>query len=76
LGGRVTATESRAGVRSPPRDQVGVAELVGDLIRGDSGDVVLRAVVVQRIPERYVPQQPEFACYESQRGLDEADEIK
>ena len=31
--------------RSPRRDQVGVAELVGFVFRGDGGDVVLRAVV-------------------------------
>src|SRR6185312_17250816 len=62
-------------VRSPRRDQVSVAELVGFVFRGDRGDVVLRAVVVQRIPERYAPQQPELARHESQRGLDEADEI-
>ena len=34
-------------VRSPRRYQVGVAELVGFVFRGDGGDVVLRAVVVQ-----------------------------
>src|SRR5258705_2831386 len=65
----------REGVRSPRRDQVGVAELVGYLVRGDGGDVVLRAVIVQRVPERYAPQQSELARHESQRGLDEADEI-
>src|ERR1700720_4694818 len=46
----------RGGVRSPRRDQVGVAELVGHLVRGDGGDVMLRAVIVQRKPERYAPQ--------------------
>ena len=46
----------REGVRSPRRDQVGVAELVGHLVRGDGGDVMLRAVIVQRKPERYAPQ--------------------
>src|SRR6476659_3523881 len=60
-------------VRSPSRDKVSVAELVGFVFRGDGGDVVLRAVVVQREPERYAPQQPELDRNESQRGLDEAD---